>query len=162
MTPHAVSFTVAGIAQPKGSAKAFGFRRGDGSVGAFVTSDNRNLKGWETNVRTAAQQQCQGVFFDGAVRVGLVFFLPRPQKPKSKHHITRPDLDKLVRGALDALKGVLWPDDSKVVGIVARKAYAITQPHARILVDYADVLEEVAIPQNLFSALEDTHAAHVE
>jgi crossover junction endodeoxyribonuclease RusA len=157
MTQHAVSFTVAGAAVPKGSMKAFGFKRGDGSVGAFVTSDNRNLKGWETNVRSAAQQQCQGQFFDGAVRLAVVFFLPRPQSlpKKVKHHVKKPDLDKLARAVKDALKGVLWQDDSQVVDLVARKAYATTQPHARIVVDCAEALEEVAIEQNLFEVLEE-------
>lgn len=157
MTQHCVSFTVAGIAQPKGSAKAFGFKRGDGSVGAIVTSDNRSLKGWETNVRTAAQQQCQGQFFDGPVRVAIVFFLPRPKSAPKRvtHHLTRPDVDKLARGCLDALKGILWPDDSKVVDLIARKAFATTQPHARIVVDFAEVLDEVVVEQNLFSVLEE-------
>lgn len=157
MSTHAVKFTVAGAAVPKGSMRAFGFKRGDGSVGAFVTSDNKSLKGWETNVRSAAQQQCQGQFFDGAVRLAVVFFLPRPKSLplKVKHHTKKPDLDKLARAVKDALKGVLWQDDSQVVDLVARKAYATTQPHARIVVDYADVLDEVAVDQDLFSALQE-------
>lgn len=160
MTQHMVSFVVAGIPQPKGSAKAFGFKRSDGTVGAFVTSDNRSLKGWETNVRSAAQQHCHGQFFDGAVRVAIVFFLPRPKSlPKRvTQHLTRPDLDKLTRGALDALKGVLWPDDSKVVELFVRKAYAATQPHARIQVDYADAMDEIAVAQDLFSELQEARA----
>jgi len=169
MTSHAVSFTVAGIAQPKGSTRPFGFIPRDGNgqplrdqrgrevVRTFTTSDNKSLKGWETNVRSAAQQQCGCVFFDGPVRVAVVFFLPRPKSAPRRvtHHLTRPDVDKLARGCLDALKGILWPDDSKVVDLIARKAFATTQPHARILVDYAEVLDEVAIEQNLFSVLEE-------
>ena len=60
-----------------------------------------------------------------------------------------------MRAVKDALKGVLWKDDSQVVDLVARKAYATSQPHARVVVDYAEVLEEVAVKQDLFSVLEE-------
>jgi Holliday junction resolvase RusA-like endonuclease len=161
MSDRAVSFTVLGVAQPKGSAKAFAFRRKNGSLGAAVTSDNRSLKGWETMVRSAAQQQCGGAFFDGAVRLAVVFFLPRPKsKPASvKHHLTRPDLSKLLRGIEDALTGVLWMDDSSVVEIVARKAYAAARPEARIIVDDAEPVTQLTLTNDLFAPLEATRAA---
>jgi Holliday junction resolvase RusA-like endonuclease len=170
MTPHAVRFKVLGVAQPKGSTKSFGFIRkdrttgqplrtanGNLAIGTATTSANPNLAGWETAVRSAAQQQCGGTFFgDTAVRIAIVFFLPRPQSlpRRVKHHTKKPDLDKLARAVKDALKGVLWQDDSQVVDLVARKAYASTQPHARILVDYAEVIEELVAEQDLFSVID--------
>jgi len=108
-------------------------------------------------VRSAAQQQCGGVFFDGAIRLAVVFFLPRPKSAPTrvKYHLTRPDLSKLVRAVEDPLTGILWSDDSRVVDIVARKAFATSQPHARVIVDYAEVLDELAIEQDLFAPLEE-------
>jgi len=170
MSEHAVSFTVLGIAQPKGSTKSFGFirknkatgqpiigRNGKPVIGTTTTSDNPGVKGWEAAVRAAAQQQCGGVFFDdAAVRIGMVFLLPRPVSlPKRiTHHTKRPDLDKLARAVKDALKGVLWKDDSQVIDLVARKGYATGQPQARIVVDYAQAINEAAIEQDLFAGVE--------
>lgn len=110
-------------------------------------------------VRSAAQQQCAGTFFEGAVRLAIVFFLPRPKSmpARIKHHLTRPDLSKLVRGVEDALTGILWSDDSRIVDVIARKAYAVTQPHALIVVDYAELIEEIAVDQDLFAIVEDMH-----
>ena len=79
MTKHAVTFTVLGTAAPKGSMSAFAFRRHDGSLGAVVTDKTKGSKDWQAAVRNAAQQDCGGVYFEGAVRLAVVFFLPRPQ-----------------------------------------------------------------------------------
>jgi crossover junction endodeoxyribonuclease RusA len=122
-----LKFTVVGVARPKGSAKAF---LPKGWTRPIITSDNKSLKGWEDSVRAALQQHAAGSFFQGPVSVKVTFELPKPKKPKSPQHVTRPDLDKLVRGSLDAMKGVLWNDDSQVIDIQAGKRYAETQPQA--------------------------------
>lgn len=160
MTPHAVSFTVLGAAVAKGNMKAFPFQRRDGSLGAATTEGTKGSKEWQIAVRHAAQQQCEGQFFDGAVRLAIVFFLPRPQSlpKKVKHHTKKPDVDKLVRAVKDALKGVLWKDDSQVIELLARKGYATTQPHVRIVVDHAEAIDEVALEQDLFAGFEEVMA----
>jgi Holliday junction resolvase RusA-like endonuclease len=64
----------------------------------------------------------------GPVRVELRFALPRPKSaPKSRRWPTvKPDLDKLVRSTLDALKlGQMYQDDSQVVDLWARKTYTV-------------------------------------
>lgn len=133
-TPIVVTFTVAGIAQPKGSARAF---MPKGARFPVVTSDNKSLKGWEANVRSALQHQAAGLFFSDAVAVRITFHLPRPKsKPKRiTSHTTKPDVDKLARGAIDAMTGVLFKDDAQVTDLHARKVYAETQPHAVIEVE---------------------------
>jgi Holliday junction resolvase RusA-like endonuclease len=172
VTPHAVRFTVLGAAQPKGSTRSWGFIRKDKTtgeplmkhgkpvIGTVTTSDNTSLAGWETAVRAAAQQQCAGAFFEGAVRLAVVFFLPRPKSAPKRvtHHTTRPDLSKLLRGVEDALTGVLWSDDARVIELVARKGYATTQAHARIVVDHAEAIEEIAMEQNLFAIVDEVRA----
>lgn len=124
-----VKFTVVGVARPKGSAKAF---LPKGWTRPIITSDNKSLKGWEDSVRAALQQHVPGQFFQGPVLVKVLFELPRPKSLKKGEsvHVKRPDLDKLVRGSLDAMKGVLWNDDSQVIDIHASKRYAVTQPQA--------------------------------
>lgn len=129
-----LSFTVIGVARPKGSTKAF---MRPGMKFPVVTSDNKSVKGWEQSVRAAIQQYAAGVFFQGPVTVRILFELPRPQSlPKRVTvHLKKPDLDKLARGSLDAMKGVLWTDDSQVIELHVRKTYAATQPQARFEVD---------------------------
>jgi Holliday junction resolvase RusA-like endonuclease len=157
MTSSAVSFRVLGIAAAKGNMKAFPFKRKDGSLGAAVTEGTKHSKDWQLAVRNAAQASCGGVFFDGPVRVAVLFFLPRPKSAPRRvtHHVTRPDCSKLVRAVEDALTGVLWKDDSQIVDLIVRKGFAMTQPHARIVVDAAAPLEEIALEQDLFAALEE-------
>lgn len=160
MTTTAVSFTVLGAAKAKGNMKAFPFKRTDGSLGAATTEGTKGSKDWQIAVQQAAQHQCAGRFFDGPVRLAVVFYLPRPQSLPKKvvHHTKKPDVDKLVRAVKDALKGVLWRDDAQVIELVARKGYASTQPHARVIVDHAEAIQEVALEQNLFAGLEEMTA----
>lgn len=37
---------------------------------------------------------------------------------------TKPDVDNYLKGVKDALKGIIWRDDSQVVDVYARKRYS--------------------------------------
>lgn len=138
-----VTFTVYGEAQPKGSSRAFvpkGWNR------AVVTSANPNLKAWEASVREALQRVMAetdraelDALFDGPVVVVLDFHLRRPASlPKRVvAHAKKPDLDKLTRGAIDALNGVIFRDDAVVTEIRARKVYAETAAKVYIRIEKA-------------------------
>lgn len=119
----AVRFEVAGVPVPQGSMK--GFRRGNRVI---LTSDNERLAPWRTAVEFAARDAYpRALLMTGAVYVILDFRLPVPRSaPKRKRLAAtkRPDLDKLVRGVLDALTGVLWADDAQVVSLQATKGLA--------------------------------------
>lgn len=129
-----VRITVIGIARPKGSTRAF---MRPGMKFPIVTSDNKSVKGWEESVRAAIQQQAAGVFFVGPVTVRIRFELPKPKSMKRgiTEHTKKPDVDKLARGSLDAMKGTLWADDSQVTDLHVTKHYAGGQPQAFIEVD---------------------------
>ena len=143
MTPT-LRFTVPGIAQTKGSLKAFvpkGWNR------AILTNDNPKAKAWASLIRecaaTALAESKLQPFADGAVILDAWFYLPRPQKfliAKYAHvdvpHTTRPDADKLLRCCKDALSHVVWHDDSQVIDAYAHKRYcAIGEfPRAEITV----------------------------
>lgn len=62
-------------------------------------------------------------FLNGPVSLTVTFYLPKPQRPKHERHVTKPDLDKLVRGVCDALTGIVWTDDAQVNTIMAVKRY---------------------------------------
>lgn len=145
MIPAVVRFQVLGQAEPKGSARAFIVKnKATGGVRAAVTSDNPNLKDWEHNVRQSLQvvmrqtpRETLAAIFDGPVLVAIDFHLPRPKSlPKRvTQHVKKPDVDKLARGAIDALNTVLFKDDSQVVEVRARKVYANTSAMALIRVE---------------------------
>jgi Holliday junction resolvase RusA-like endonuclease len=113
-----LTFLVPGVAVPKGSRSTY--------RGRSVESSKR-WPDWRKTVadyavEARAKQHLKR--FEGPVAVTISVFLPKPQRPKHLRHITRPDLDKLVRGVCDALTGVLWIDDSQVTVLMASKAYA--------------------------------------
>src|SRR3990172_5302484 len=69
---------------------------------------------------------------DCATHVDLSFFLRRPLRPKADHPIGDPDLDNLIKCALDGIvKAGAIADDSRIVQISACKAWA-ARPESRI------------------------------
>ena len=63
--------------------------------------------------------------FDAPIALTLMFHLPRPKAAKHVRYSTKkPDLDKCVRGAIDAMNGILFRDDAQVVALGAHKVYA--------------------------------------
>ncbi len=132
-----VAFRVAGIPQPKGSTKAFA-RKGGGRP--IVTSDNAKLKPWAHLVAAEAQHHVHALAPAG-VSVRLDFVLQRPKshpKRTTKPHCSKPDVDKLARGVLDALTGIAWADDSQVTILHASKRYALVEEQPGVLVSLRD------------------------
>ncbi len=130
-----ISFFVPGRPQQKGSTKSFRHAK----TGKIVTmSANKNLKLWEATVRLAASEaEGWGGITEKAVAVHVAFLFLRPkcdygtgQNSRTlkgsapREHIKTPDLDKLARGILDGLSGVLFRDDRQVVQLWAIKQYA--------------------------------------
>lgn len=152
-------FRVSGLPQPKGSARAFVPR---GWTRPIVTSDNAKNKGWQQLVAEAADRAIAGLpggtfhTLECAVRLTIAFYMARPKYLRKRGttpaHLTKPDLDKLVRSVKDALKGVAWGDDSQVVDLVAMKRYAPIDdvPHAEVWVEPSDGVAALARAQKLF------------
>ena len=126
-----LEFQVFGVAQPKGSMKAF-YR--PGMKAPIVTDSNRSVKSWSQLVAEGASHALQQVpldqqahLFAGAVRLTMAFHLPRPKKYQrasvNPAHLTKPDASKLVRAVEDALTQVVYQDDAQVVELVVAKRY---------------------------------------
>jgi Holliday junction resolvase RusA-like endonuclease len=133
-----LTFRVWGVAQPKGSTKAF---LPKGWTRPIITSANPKNKGWQQLVAEAcgrARDEVGAELLTGPVRLLVAFYLPRPKSlPKRVvQHTRKPDLDKLLRSVKDGLKAVGWKDDSQVVDVIAIKRYADadTAPHAVITI----------------------------
>lgn len=138
--PH-VRFVVVGTPQPKGSARAF---MPKGWTRPVITSDNPSLKKWEATIRGELQRVMATTprpvlaeLFTAPVSVTLIFRVARPKSlPKRVNEaVKKPDLDKLVRGAIDAMSGVLFKDDAQVVALGARKRYAEQAAQVEIIVE---------------------------
>jgi crossover junction endodeoxyribonuclease RusA len=119
-----VSFTVIGVAVPKGSLKAF-VRDGR----AHLTHDNPHTRSWSHLVAAQAQTVVRldhVAQFLGPIAIRVTFALPRPPSLPRRvtAHTKKPDLDKLLRNVGDALRGVLYRDDNQIVEWHGRKVYA--------------------------------------
>ena len=89
----------------------------------------------------------------GPIEIDLTFFLPIPvgtSKVKRRlmnngtiYHIKRPDQDNLAYPVVNAMKGIIYDDDSQVVSARYRKFYS-DQP--RIVVKVRDLVGQIFTP----------------
>lgn len=116
-----IRFEVEGIPGPQGSKKEVGKRK-NGS--AILIESSKKVKPWRTAVTAVARKYCKHVL-EGAVKVEIIFYMPRPkQLPKGRTHPSvYPDADKLARSTFDALSGIAFKDDSQVTHLKALKRY---------------------------------------
>jgi len=118
----AIEFFVPGVPRPQGSKDHVG--------GGRLVESSKGLKEWRWRVGLAANHARHGApLHTSAVRTTLVFVMPRPKaldrNAPTPPMTTPPDVDKLVRGVLDALTGTLIVDDSLVTSLGdTRKRYA--------------------------------------
>jgi crossover junction endodeoxyribonuclease RusA len=133
-----LEIVVEGSPVPQGSFRHIGNGR--------IIAANPKLNSWRQTIADQVSEKTAVRLIDGFCRVDLVFTLPRPKSvPKSRRTrpTTKPDLDKLIRAALDAIslpKYVqLLTDDSIVTDLHAAKRYADhTPPGVRIFITYED------------------------
>lgn len=134
-----VTFRVVGTPVPQGSMKGYANKR-TGRV--HLTSDNPNLRSWREMIAWEARQAADWCS-DAPVEVRAQFWLLRPKSLPKRVQLpsTKPDCDKLLRGVLDGLTGVLITDDSRVVRATTSKHYCgpDEQPGALITVRELDV-----------------------
>lgn len=116
-----VDFFVRGVPAPQGSKRHVG-------NGVMVES-SKKVAPWREDVRQAAIAALGGAEpFSGPVRVNVLFHLHKPRTaPKWRYlPFVKPDIDKLVRSTLDALKSAcVYLDDSQVCELYAAKEYSL-------------------------------------
>ncbi len=151
-------FTVYGVASAQARAGRHHFLvpRGGKMVPTSMAYDPAKSKNWKQDVRlqVLAELQRNGAVpttHDGPVVMDLFFYLPRPKSlPKRvKHHVKKPDRDNLAKGVKDALKGVLYRDDSQIMDGRICKQYG-DPPRVVIGVRMLDQSED--IPQEAVHA----------
>lgn len=126
-----ISFTVFGKAMPKGSKTAIvrgkravllDARRGPARAAFASWKDAVSSQAYAASLANVGELRD---IFVAPLEVTLEFFLPKPKSlpKKTTQHVKKPDIDKLVRAALDPMSGILFQDDSQIVSLHASKQY---------------------------------------
>jgi Holliday junction resolvase RusA-like endonuclease len=104
--------------KPVGKARPRFSRRGN----KVVTFTPRETQIYEQNVKSLAQVAMLGkAMLEGPVKVTITAYFAH--KKKTGWHISRPDIDNVVKAILDGLNGVVFSDDAVVAQLVASKHY---------------------------------------
>lgn len=99
------------------------------------TKDGRNytptkhpVRVFKTMVAYAVMREYSGELWDGPIKLDLALWFPRPKakiwakKPMPREwHTAKPDADNVLKAITDALKNILWKDDSQVCDIHVTK-----------------------------------------
>jgi len=138
-----ISFFVPGIPRPGGSKTAFR-NKYTGRIQVVDASKNQD---WKSIVAYSARQAYSGEPLLGPVRLKIIFQMPRPKSHYGTgcnngrlktsapyYHTVAPDATKLLRSTEDALKAILWKDDSQVAIQEVEKVYGAI-PGAKIEVE---------------------------
>ncbi|WP_337032468.1 RusA family crossover junction endodeoxyribonuclease [Paenibacillus illinoisensis] len=123
-----IQFTVYGNPVAQGRPKF-------SSQGGFTRAyDPKNSKDYKDYVRLAAAEHAPAALLEGPLGMVLTVYRSTPKSFSKKkaaqaeagqiRPITKPDVDNYLKGVKDALKGVIWKDDSQVVEVFAQKRYS--------------------------------------
>ena len=111
-----IEFHVDGLPVPQGSMKVM--------QGRVIHSQGSALAQWRSSIALAAKKA--GARPTRApMTIKLKFTMPKPRTVNRNYPSVPPDLDKLIRGVLDALTAIAYVDDGQVVEIYAEKIYGI-------------------------------------
>ncbi|GAA0390292.1 RusA family crossover junction endodeoxyribonuclease [Paenibacillus motobuensis] len=123
-----IQFTVYGEPVAQGRPK---FSTAGGFPKAYDPAKSRDYKDY---VRLAATEYAPKVPLEGPVGMVLTVYRSTPKSFSKKRAVmaeagqiqptTKPDVDNYLKGVKDALKGIIWRDDSQVVEVFARKRYS--------------------------------------
>ena len=110
-----ISFSCDGTPVPQGSMKVIN--------GHILHSQGSALAVWRSTVALSARF-AGAKPVEGAIGIEILFRVRRPKTVKRDFPTVAPDLDKYIRGVLDALTGIAYQDDAQVIDIKAEKVYS--------------------------------------
>lgn len=147
-------FTVYGEARPAGALK-IGSRKDGGHY--LFHRDAKNLSEWKTAIALSAGEEFDGPTRSGPIGLEADFYVARPRGHYGKRGLlpsapmypvkrSAGDIDKLTRGLLDALTGIVFHDDSQVVRIDIAKHFANDDPvRLEVIVTDVDQTADLAL-----------------
>lgn len=123
-----ITFTVYGEPVAQGRPRA-------STQGGFVRLyDPKKSKDYKDYVRLAATEHAPAALLEGPLGMVLTVYRSIPKSFSKKkaalaeegeiRPVSKPDVDNYLKGVKDALKGVIWKDDSQVVEVFAQKRYS--------------------------------------
>jgi len=131
---HSIQFHVSGIPGTAGSKKFVGIGKNTGRA-IIIDASGKKGKDWRNLVASTAQDACKEPL-NGPLRLDVHFVMPYRKADLDKHgepkakapywHVTKPDLTKMLRAIEDAMKGIVWIDDSQVAIQHTSKTYGKT------------------------------------
>lgn len=134
-----VRFTIEGNPVAKGRHRSY-INKG-GRIGTYTP---QKTESWENYIRMVARTYAPGELMTGPVKLQCMFYMQIPkswsQKKKeeaqtfNRFPTTKPDLDNMVKLVKDALKGIIWHDDSQVVFSRETKFYSV-KPRTEIYIE---------------------------
>jgi len=148
--PRPVIMRVFGIPVAQGRGRAYTYRPKGAAPGTVRVGmyDPHTSRDWKRTVQAVAietrKQEGASWPLTGPVMISFSFFMPRPKSlpKKIRDHIKRPDWKNLVAGTEDALKGIVWLDDSQVVFAVVDKRYATQENPPGVTIRVGRSLDE--------------------
>lgn len=110
-------------AQPRAGRRTFAVAPGVFKTRSF---DPPKAVDWKRTVMLQVLPVKPRVPLDDPLGMELIFHLPRPVSLPKKvvHHTKKPDLDNLTKGVKDALRQVVYRDDSLIAEFSGRKVYS--------------------------------------
>lgn len=137
-----VAFVVPG--EPVGKGRPRATRVGAKAVRMYTPA---KTLAYEQMVATYARQQYKGAPLDQPVRVTMHIDCQIPASWSAKkrqaaingdiHPTGKPDIDNTQKAVFDALNGIVWTDDSRVVDVRASKRYE-TRPCLFVMIETMD------------------------
>lgn len=102
--------------------------------GKFVKDNAQRYLSYKEIIYHEVLKQMGNVYdpIDAAAMMNITFWMPIPkswsktakQDAIGQYCTTKPDIDNMVKGLLDALNGLLWVDDNRIVGVSVTKIYS--------------------------------------
>lgn len=130
--PEVILFWVPGLPKPGGSKTFKGLSRRTGRA-ILVDASGAAGKNWRAVVGWTGTQHAPAEILSGPLEVWFLFVMPRPKYhykkdgslklPAPNGHTVAPDCTKLIRSTEDALKNIIWRDDSQICVQHGSKVY---------------------------------------
>ncbi len=116
-----ISFTVYGKVEPMARARVFTDRH----TGKIRAINPAKCEDWKNVIRQQALAHKPDTLLDSALELTLVFYLLRPPSKPKRELAPRwkPDCKNLLAAVEDALEGVFYTNDSRIVKEHVEKCY---------------------------------------
>ena len=106
-------------------------RFGRTKAGGVVTYTPQKTRDYERALKSFAQVAMIGkTVLEGPVKVTITAYFSH--KTKTGWHVSRPDLDNIIKAILDGLNGVVFKDDACVSILLASKSYVNDEEEERV------------------------------